>query len=57
MMGRLISWCVPDNALRLQAKSSTTDPDLTNVENVLRPYKEELEVGGYHAASIYTNNA
>ena len=55
MLRRLISWCVPDSALRLQLhKSNPTDPDITNVESVLRPYKEELEVGGYHAASIYT---
>jgi hypothetical protein len=29
-------------------------PDTTSVETVLTPYKEELEVGGYHAKSIYT---
>jgi hypothetical protein len=28
-------------------------PDTTSVETVLTPYKEELEVGGYHAKSIY----
>ena len=29
---------------------------MTSVETVLKPYKEELEVGGYQAASIYTVN-
>ena len=60
MLGRLISWCVPDSALRMQPKPfsnpTTTDPNITSVETVLKPYKEELEVGGYHAASIYTVN-
>lgn len=61
MLRRLMAWCVPDNALRFsdqrfQKVAISPQPDLTNVENVLRPYKEELEVGGYHAASIYTPN-
>jgi hypothetical protein len=64
MLRRLISWCVPESALRLQTKPyaepttnpTTGDPNITSVETVLKPYKEELEVGGYHAASIYTAN-
>ena len=61
MLRRLMSWCVPDSALKLQHKPATTNPtiaetDITSVETVLKPYKEELEVGGYHAASIYTVN-
>ena len=61
MLRRLMSWCVPDSALRFtdqrfQKVASAPQPDLTNVENVLRPYKEELEVGGYQGASIYTIN-
>ena len=61
MMRRLMSWCVPDKALRLsdqrfQKVAADPQPDLTNVERVLKPYKEELEVGGYHAASIYTKS-
>jgi len=60
MLRRLISWCVPDDALRLQTKNhanpTTDDPNITSVETVLKPYKEELEVGGYHTTSIYTVN-
>ena len=64
MMRRLMSWCVPDSALKLdhKLKPATSNPtiaekpDMTSVETVLQPYKEELEVGGYQAASIYTFN-
>jgi len=62
MMRRLMTWCVPDSALKLQHKAATSNPtiaekpDMTSVETVLKPYKEELEVGGYQAASIYTVN-
>jgi hypothetical protein len=62
MLRRLMSWCVPDTALRMQRPGATANPtiaekpDMTSVESVLQPYKEELEVGGYQAASIYTVN-
>jgi hypothetical protein len=62
MLRRLMSWCVPDRALQLQRLPNTPNPTIaekpgiTSVETVLKPYKEELEVGGYQAASIYTVN-
>ena len=37
MLRRLIAWCVPDSALRLQAP----EPEMTDVQSVLSPYHED----------------
>jgi hypothetical protein len=37
MLGRLISWCVPDSALELRAD----EHEIADVESALAPYEHE----------------
>jgi hypothetical protein len=62
MLRRLKSKLVPDRSNHDPRPATTPNPnptiaekpDTTSVETVIAVYKEELEVGGYHAKSIYT---
>jgi hypothetical protein len=37
MLRRLVAWCVPDSALKLQAP----EQEMTDVQRVLSPYQED----------------
>jgi hypothetical protein len=37
MLGRIMSWCVPDSALKLQAPA----PETANLQQALSPYQED----------------
>jgi hypothetical protein len=39
MLGRLISWCVPDSALELRAD----EHEIADVERALAPYEHETQ--------------
>ena len=59
MLRRLKSKLVADKSQPEENPATTPNPtiaekpDTTSVETVIAVYKEELEVGGYHAKSIY----
>jgi hypothetical protein len=40
MLGRLISWCVPDSALELRAE----EHEVADIERALAPYEHEAQV-------------
>ena len=50
MLRRLISWCVPDSALKLRADEAraaelrAAEPEVTDLQRVLAPYRNDIVV-------------
>ena len=62
MLRRLISWCVPDTALRIRADEPgnealrTEEPPVTDLQSVLAPYRNDVGVDNVVGLRLQTDS-